>query len=57
MSKPKTFGSQSDINSKRREKEGLITKKKQPKPWYRSQDKVNFKILKDPHKYITTGNI
>lgn len=53
MSKPKTFGSQSELNTKNKEKESQKSKNK--KPWYRKQDKVNFNILKNPHKYITTG--
>lgn len=55
MSKPKTFGSQSEINTKNREKE--LGKPKSKKPWYRKQEKVNFKILQNPHKYITTGQV
>ena len=54
--KPKTFGGQSDYNMKQDEKEGKVRSKKS-KPFYRSNEKINFDILKNPSKYIGTGKI
>lgn len=55
--KPKTFGAQSDLNTKHREQMFGKKQKSPNTPWYRKSDRVDFKILRDPHKYITEGKI
>ena len=55
LTKPKTFGSASDENKKRREKENPIEKPK--KPWWRKSNKINYNVLKNPKKYIDTGTV
>lgn len=52
---PKTMGMASQQNTARREKENPIEKKKTP--FWRSKEKINFNILKNPEKYITTGHV
>lgn len=55
--KPKTFGAQSDLNTKQREKEFGKKPHSKDKPWYRKSDKVDFQILRNPHKYIVEGKV
>lgn len=54
--KPKTLGAQSDHNIRQDEKEGKFRSDK-PKPFYRPKQKVNFDVLKNPSKYVGTGQI
>ncbi len=52
-----TLGSLSDANNRRREKESGPKKSKGKKPFWRSKDRVDYKVLKNPAKYIQTGSI
>lgn len=56
MNKPKTVGSQAEINTKRAEKEGTLKVANKYKPWWRkNKKKIDFDILKKPDKYIREG--
>ena len=50
---PRTMGMQSQVNTARREKENPLPKKELP--FWRQKEKINFNILKNPQKYISTG--
>lgn len=57
---PRTVGSIADRNAARMEKEGTlpaqVRRRKDPgTPWWRKGKKINKKILKDPKRYIATG--
>ncbi len=54
MNKPKTLGMIGQNNQARREREE--DKKKEKRPFWRDK-KVNFNILKDPIKYVSTGKV
>lgn len=54
----KTFGTQAEKNTERMKKEGTYPKEDVSKvPFYRPQKKINYKILQNPSKYISTGRI
>lgn len=56
----RTIGSIAEENTRRREKEtgeAFPGRKKKEKPWWRKSDKVNTEILKNPEKYILTGEV
>lgn len=55
LQRGKTLGSLSEQNIKRAEKDGTLDKKKVPF-WRKDKPKIDFNILKNPSKYITTGN-
>jgi hypothetical protein len=49
----KTMGMASQQNTARREKENPLPKKEIP--FWRQKEKINFNVLKNPQKYIATG--
>ncbi len=53
---PKTLGSMSQHNRKRDEIEKGVEPSK-PKPFWRSKQKINYEVLKNPQKYIATGHV
>lgn len=56
MKEVKTVGMLADINTRRMEKEGTLpTEGKKKRPWWRKSDKIDQRILKNPIKYIETG--
>jgi putative FmdB family regulatory protein len=60
IEKGRTIGAIAEENTKRALKEGKIPpghEKKPPRPWYRPKDKINKDILKNPQKYIRTGEV
>jgi hypothetical protein len=58
LNQPKTIGTLGERNYEKALKEGKkIFGEKPKKPFYRSKDKVNFDILKNPNKYISEGRI
>lgn len=57
-SKPKTLGSLGEKNYEEAVKNGTIQpKKKEPKPFWRKTDKINYNILKNPNKYVKEGYV
>lgn len=56
LSKPKTLGSLGEQNAKRIAKEGKLQKEDKIKPpFWRKNKKINYKILRDPKRYIESG--
>lgn len=55
--KAKTLGAISEQNRNRMVKDGdpRIDKDKSKKPWFRPSDKIDMTILREPKKYIETG--
>ncbi len=52
--KPKTLGSMSQENRKRKEKE--FGPEVDTKPFWRKSKKIDFNILKNPRKYVQSGD-
>lgn len=60
LSKPKTLGTLAEQNGKELEKTEEYHKKQEEKKkkrpfWRKNTDKCDFKVLKNPSKYIETG--
>jgi putative FmdB family regulatory protein len=56
---PKTVGTLAEKNTEKLSKQGKIDlkSKKKSKPFWRDKDKINYNILKNPEKYVSTGDI
>lgn len=54
VNKVKTFGMQSQKNMEMDEKLGKKRKEKET-PWFRKNKKIDYGVLKDPIKYVRTG--
>lgn len=52
----KTWGTQAEVNTKRRENEREVAPKKKFRPFWRNSD-IDYKILKNPQKFIYEGKI
>lgn len=57
LKKTKTIGMLAQQNSDRKIKEEnfALEKKERKQPWWRDSNKIDFSVLKNPKKYVETG--